>query len=154
MNLSKIVDYTLIRHIKWWNNVVTEYCQTSLAQDVLFTFVTLIFSFLCSRSPLLCLPVTDHDALWRQQFPAISLPSFSLALPLFLSFYFVSAVLSSLLCSPFSSPFFFQNLLSKSLLSFSHLIILPFASSCSCLSAFMFPLVFFWSIHTWASEKL
>lgn len=34
-------------------------------------------------------------------------------------FHFVSAVLFSLLCSPFSSHFLFQKLLSKSLLSFS-----------------------------------
>lgn len=46
-----------------------------------------------------------------------------------LAFYFVSAVLFSLFCSPFSSHFLFQKFLSKSLVSFSQLINLPFSTS-------------------------
>lgn len=72
----------------------------------------------------------------------------------FLTFYFVSAVLFGLLCSPFSSHFLFQKLLSKSLLSFSQLINLPFTFSSPHLSTSTCPLVFLWSIHTWAPERL
>lgn len=63
--------------------------------------------------------VTEHGTVPSQKFPARSLPCFSCAFPLFLWFYFVSAVLFSLLCSSFPAYFFFQKLLSKSLLSFS-----------------------------------
>lgn len=83
--------------------------------------------------------------------------NFLLSLPLLffsgsttiLTFYFVSAVLFSLFCSPFLSHFVFQKLLSKPLLSFSQLINLlftfPFSTS---------PLVFLWNLHLWASERL
>lgn len=60
--------------------------------------------------------------------------SFFSSFTTFLTFYFVSAVLFSLLCSPFSSHFLFQKLLSKSLLSFSQLINLPFTFSSPHLS--------------------
>lgn len=71
-----------------------------------------------------------------------------------LTFYFVSAVSFSLLCSPFPSHFLFQKLLSKSLLSFSQLINLPFTFPSPHLSSSTCPWVFLGNIHKWAAERL
>lgn len=127
--------------------------QNTLAQRVPFTLVILVFS-----PHAFSLAFT---LLWETMTRSW-VTNFLLCMPLLflsdsttiLTFYFVSAVLFSLLCSPFSSHFLFQKLLSKSSLSFSQLINLPFTFPSPHLSTSTCPWVFLWNTHTWAAERL
>lgn len=127
--------------------------QNTLAQHVLFTLVILVFSPHAFALAFTCLWHTMAHS-WVTNFLLCMPLLFLSGSTTILTLYFVSAVSFSLLCSPFPSHFLFQKLLSKSLLSFSQLINLPFTFPSPHLSSSTCPWVFLWNIHKWAAERL